>query len=48
MLKPHEYALLCVASDVTLHFTDEGALRNKLITKHVVTIFHKLSGIVST
>ena len=44
----HEHAIILSTSNVLLHFTSEGSVRQRAIREHVVKIFHISSGIMST
>jgi len=44
----HEHAIILSTSNVLLHFTSEESLRKRAIRKHVMNIFHILSGILET
>ena len=44
----HEQAIILSASNVLLHFTSEGSVRQRAIREQIINIFHILSGILST
>ena len=44
----HEHAIILSISNVLLHFSSEGSVRQRAIREQIVNIFHILSGILST